>query len=126
MASRTGFCLASGGPCHLTGRVCPRRECISVKISPKATRSSAARCARETAEEAGFLAGWIEAAGRRGGRGGRSLDDRRSFGGDGVPLGTESEHALALRLAGLLVECVAVERVLVIGHLAAAVASPRR
>src|SRR5438045_873286 len=74
------------------------------------------------------LAGWVEATGRRGscGRCGRSLDDRRSLGGDRVPLGAELEDALARCLTRLLVERVAVERVLAIGDLEAAVTSPRR
>src|SRR5438270_4477606 len=75
----------------------------------------------------GYLrAGWVGAA-RRSGRGsGRSLDDRRSAGGDRIPLGAEDERALPLCLTRLLVERVGVERVLVVGHLQAAVAAPRR
>src|SRR5258707_15756998 len=65
-------------------------------------RSRDARSRNSSGEYAGFLAGRVEAAARRGGRGGGSLDDRRSFGGAALPLGTESENALTLCLARLL------------------------
>src|SRR5437016_13431757 len=72
------------------------------------------------------LTGRVEAATRRGGRGGGRPDDRRSPGGDRVPSGTEEEGAFALCLARLLVEFVGVERMPVIRHLEGAVASLRR
>jgi hypothetical protein len=62
--------------------------------------------------------------GRGDGRG--SFDDRPSCGGDGVPSGAERGDTFACRLTRPLVEHVGVQRVPVVGHLPASVASLRR
>ncbi len=79
----------------------------SGRSKPEASADQARDRSRRVQLLLSYLRAGRVGAGSRGGRGGRgggrSLDDRRSSGRDGVPLGSEGEAALALCLTRLLV-----------------------